>query len=822
MKKLISFFPGMLFVVTAMSQSLSINTDGSTANASAILDVKSTTKGMLVPRMSKTEKNAIVSPATGLLIFQNMPDSIGFHYYDGLAWIWLEAFGNAGWKTKGNTGTDTSVNYIGTTDNMPIRFKQNGQYMGQWDINKGNYFIGDRAGVQKPTAMQNSIAIGDSALADIGSIVSPTTSDYSIAIGYKALKKHQSQIGNIAVGAFTLQNFVSNAGGGFGSVAVGYQAMNKLLTGEQNIAIGTFALLNDTTGIGNTAIGSTSLAIKKTGNFNTAGGFNAGLSLRIGNNNTFLGANAYSSLDSLQNASSVGAFAQVDTSNAMVLGSINGVNSATANVNVAIGTTKPKAALHVSRGSSGNILTIPSNRISLFEDNAANYIQLLSPDVNETGILAGNASTLIKAGIIFQADSSVAIRTGGNNTRIFAAKSGLVGIGNTSPQSRLHVSNGATAGAVYGGAVQVLESSSASFLQLMNPSANISGIFSGTELTSARSSIFFNPDSSIAFNSPSFSSRMTIKNDGDILIPGLLGVGNTSPQSKLHVSLGTVSGAQYLPSVVQIQESSSSNFLQLMNPASSIAGILSGTELTNGRSGIFFNADSSIAFNSPGFSSRMTVKNNGDILMPGLLGIGNTSPQTKFHVSKGTVAGAAYLTLATSIFENFSSNFLQLMNSSSANASILSGTELTNERSAVNFNADSSVSFSTGGFLTRMTIAKTGNTGINTTTPAAILDANGTFKLGTVGTVNSAIIKVAATIDVGSVPAGGELDVVATVANANTTGVVSISPVVNLPSGLIIAWARVSALGSITIRYRNLTGSAIDPPSTGYFIAVVQ
>jgi len=183
MKKLISFFPGMLFVVTAMSQSLSINTDGSTANASAILDVKSTTKGMLVPRMSKTEKNAIVSPATGLLIFQNMPDSIGFHYYDGLAWIWLEAFGNAGWKTKGNTGTDTSVNYIGTTDNMPIRFKQNGQYMGQWDINKGNYFIGDRAGVQKPTAMQNSIAIGDSALADIGSIVSPTTSDYSIAIG---------------------------------------------------------------------------------------------------------------------------------------------------------------------------------------------------------------------------------------------------------------------------------------------------------------------------------------------------------------------------------------------------------------------------------------------------------------------------------------------------------------------------------------------------------------------------------------------------------------------------------------------------------------
>ena len=468
-KYFLSYFLALL-TFNGMGQSFSINTDGSTANASAILDIKSTAKGMLVPRMSKTEKNAIPSPATGLLVFQNAPDSIGFHYYNGTAWVWLEVLGNAAWKTTGNAGTDTAINFIGTTDNMPLRFKQNGQYMGQWDISKGNYLIGDRTGIQKPVAMQNSIAIGDSALADIGSIVSPATSDYSIAIGYKALKKHQSQIGNIAVGAFTLQNFVSNGGGGFGSVAIGYQAMNKILTGEQNVGIGAFSLVNDTTGVGNTAVGAASLGNKKTGNFNTAGGFNAGVTLRIGNNNTFLGGNAYSSLDSLQNAAAIGAFTQVDTSNAMVLGSINGVNSATANVNVAIGTTKPKAALHVSRGSSGNTLTIPSNRISLFEDNVSNYIQLLSPDANETGMLAGNASTLIKSGIVFAADSAVMIRTGGNNTRIYAAKTGFVGIGNTNPQSRLHVSNGTTAGAAYASAVQVLESGSSSFLQFMNPS----------------------------------------------------------------------------------------------------------------------------------------------------------------------------------------------------------------------------------------------------------------------------------------------------------------------------------------------------------------
>jgi hypothetical protein len=823
MKKIILLFTAILFGTTAMAQSFSINTDGSTANTSAILDIKSTTKGMLVPRMSKSEKNAISSPATGLLIFQNAPDSIGFHYYDGAAWVWIELLTNAAWKTKGNAGTDTAINFIGTTDNMPIRFKQNGQYLGQWDINKGNYLIGERTGILKPSAMQNSIAIGDSALAAVGNIISPSSSDYSIAVGYKALKNHQSQIGNIAVGAFTLQNFVSNAGGGFGSVAVGYQAMNKLLTGEQNIAVGAFALVNDTTGVGNTAMGASSLINKKTGNFNSAAGFNAGATLRIGNNNTFLGANAYPAVDSLQNATAIGAFTQVDTSNAMILGSINGVNGATANVNVAIGTTKPKSALHVSRGSSGNTLTVSSNRISLFEDNVSNYIQLLSPDASETGILAGNASTLIKSGIVFSADSAVLVRTGGNNTRIFAAKSGLVGIGNTAPQSKLHISSGTVGSAAYfGGATQIIESTSFSALQFMNPSATVATIISGTELSSSRSSIFFNPDSSIVFNSPGFTSRMTVKNDGDVLIPGVLGVGNTSPQSKLHVSNGTTSGAAYSTLASAIFESSSTSFLQLMNPSSSLGAILSGTELSTARSSIFFNTDSSIAFNSPGFTARMTVKNDGDILIPNLLGVGNTSPQSKLHVSNGSVSGAAYFPSATQIVESFSTSIIQLMNPSSGNASILSGTDLTNARSGIFFNPDSSVSFATGGFITRMTILKNGNTGINTATPSAMIDANGTFKLGNVGTVNSAIIKNTVTIDVGSVAANNELDVVTAVANVSTTGVVSISPAINLPAGIIIAWARVSSAGNITIRYRNVTGSAIDPPSISYIVAVIQ
>lgn len=429
----------VLFSQYCFSQSLAVNNDGSTASSSAILDVKSDSKGLLLPRMTKTQKNAIATPATGLLVFQTGPDSTGFHYYNGSQWLWLDPFVSNTWKIKGNTGTDTAVNFLGTTDNMPLRFKQNNIRLAQWDLNAGNYFIGDGAGVLKQPQMQNSIAIGDSALAFSGDLLSTSTSDYTVAIGYKALKSHKAQIGNVAVGAFTLQNFSDNnaGGGGFGSIAIGYTALNKLKTGQVNVGIGVSALFSDTIGTNNTAIGYQALALKKNGNNNVGFGGNAGINLRIGNDNTFIGTNTFSALDSLVNATAIGSKAQVDTSNAMVLGSISGVNTATQNVNVAIGTTKPKAPLHVSRGSSGTTLIIPSNRISLFEDNASHYIQLMSPNANETGILAGNAETLVKSGIIFTNDSSILLRTGGNNTRLIIVDTGNVGINDNFPSSKL-------------------------------------------------------------------------------------------------------------------------------------------------------------------------------------------------------------------------------------------------------------------------------------------------------------------------------------------------------------------------------------------------
>jgi hypothetical protein len=69
------------FPLFAISQ-VAINTTGLAPNSSAMLDVESTTKGVLIPRMTQAQRTAISSPATGLLIFQT-DNTPGFYFNSG-------------------------------------------------------------------------------------------------------------------------------------------------------------------------------------------------------------------------------------------------------------------------------------------------------------------------------------------------------------------------------------------------------------------------------------------------------------------------------------------------------------------------------------------------------------------------------------------------------------------------------------------------------------------------------------------------------------------------------------------------------------------
>ena len=82
------FFIGMLMLTgSAIFAQIGINSDNSAPNHSAMLDVKSTSKGFLPPRMTGAQRDAITAPAAGLIIWCNNCGTSGeLQVYIGTAW----------------------------------------------------------------------------------------------------------------------------------------------------------------------------------------------------------------------------------------------------------------------------------------------------------------------------------------------------------------------------------------------------------------------------------------------------------------------------------------------------------------------------------------------------------------------------------------------------------------------------------------------------------------------------------------------------------------------------------------------------------------
>ena len=87
MKNIFTFLAAVLLTATTYAQ-IGINNEN--PDASAALDITSTTGGLLVPRMTETQRDAISPAATGLMIYQT-DGTVGFYYYNGSNWAEVAA-----------------------------------------------------------------------------------------------------------------------------------------------------------------------------------------------------------------------------------------------------------------------------------------------------------------------------------------------------------------------------------------------------------------------------------------------------------------------------------------------------------------------------------------------------------------------------------------------------------------------------------------------------------------------------------------------------------------------------------------------------------
>ncbi|MES2430517.1 MAG: tail fiber domain-containing protein [Bacteroidota bacterium] len=251
----------LLFNFTANAQNVGIGTV--TPDASARLEISATNKGLLVPRISLTsltDNSTISAPATSLLIY-NINNGVGAGYYFNSGTpaspVWTKLLTSAGssssgWSLTGNAGTDTAVNFLGTTDNQPIIFRTNNIKSGQ--LTSQNIYLGDSAGINtketvSPFSVRN-VAIGRKAFLynDSGS--------YNVAIGAFALGSSTSEIDNVAVGDFALASSDDYYGGGSINTAVGSTSMANVVDGQFNTALGGYTMLSNFSGFANTAVGT--------------------------------------------------------------------------------------------------------------------------------------------------------------------------------------------------------------------------------------------------------------------------------------------------------------------------------------------------------------------------------------------------------------------------------------------------------------------------------------------------------------------------------------------------------------------------------------
>jgi hypothetical protein len=422
-------------------------------------------------------------------------------------------WGNApssGWGLTGNTGIG-AANFIGTTNDADLIFKRFGSPAGR--ISTSNTFFGLQSG-------------------------NVVTGNNNTFFGAEAGRDHITGQQNVFIG----RRAASDGTSGSDNVIIG-NAAGLINTGNQNIFVGSFSANANSSGANNTFLGYFSGTNNGTGGLNTFLGSFAGTANTAGTRNIFLGYSANAASNSLTNATAIGTESFVSTSNSMVLGSINGVNSATSSTNVGIGTTSPLDRLHVvgnirmadGNQAAGKVLTSDANGTATWQNTSATAWSLKgNAATNDPAAPATYGTSAIGATENWSGTTDAndyVLGTNGIERLRIKQTTGNVGIGTSTPLRSLHLFTGTSGGVPNASSDFVMESNGALYQHFLTPSTSEAGLLFGSNAGSIRGGVLFNnATETLQFRTGGNTNKMTITSAGDV------GIGAT-PNGQLELSL---------------------------------------------------------------------------------------------------------------------------------------------------------------------------------------------------------------------------------------------------------------------------------------------
>ena len=234
----------LLFIVPVLaSGQVGINTTN--PHPSSILDMNSTTSGVLVPRMTAAEKLAITTPATGLLVYQT-DSPIGFFYYDGTSWVQISTGSSAMGEFQSISGLVQNTTAVGSDDfvfgDTDLEGAGSKFFL---DTSKGAFRAGQSSGNEWDDAnVGNGSAVLGYGTASGDGAVAFNYGNASGANAFAAIGGSASGIESVALQSSTASGNLSFSGGGVSTAG-----------GENSFAFGSNNTI-DASAVGGKTIGT--------------------------------------------------------------------------------------------------------------------------------------------------------------------------------------------------------------------------------------------------------------------------------------------------------------------------------------------------------------------------------------------------------------------------------------------------------------------------------------------------------------------------------------------------------------------------------------